>query len=102
MVSKQELLEAIQELEEQGASLQTLGKLSTLYTVLDHCYQMPPQARAVEHEEEIIGDYGDSYFLQAVRGKDAYAVWQLIDELVSTLEVLEPRLHSSFINKLEQ
>ena len=44
---------------------------------------------------------GDSEFLKAVDGRKADKVWKLIDELVEAVKILHPRMHTTFIDKVQ-
>ena len=50
--------------------------------------------------QERLGQYGDSDFLQAVAGKDPYAAWGVMDELMETLQVVNQRAYDSVMRKL--
>lgn len=52
-------------------------------------------------EESVIGNHGTSEFLQAIAGKDAEAVWKVIDETMDTLKLMEPRLYAGVIRKIQ-
>ena len=43
----------------------------------------------------------DSEFLKAVDGRKADKVWKLIDELVEAVKILHPRMHTTFIDKVQ-
>lgn len=48
-------------------------------------------------------DYkSDTDFSQVIDGKDAEDVWPVIDELVSTIRIMYPRLHDEFIRRLQR
>ena len=44
--------------------------------------------------------YGDSDFLQAVAGKDPAAVWEILDDLMDTLHVVNPRVYDGVMRKI--
>jgi hypothetical protein len=48
----------------------------------------------------VIDDYGNSDFFQKIKGKEPEEVWRLIDELIEALQVYNPNLYRSFMNKL--
>lgn len=45
--------------------------------------------------------YGDSDFLRAVAGQDPAAAWGIMDELMTTLQVVNRRAYDSVMRKLE-
>lgn len=101
MYSKRELLNAIAECETGLNSYQNCQKLATLYTLYDHSFaDHKPKAETVR--EQIIDDYGDSEFLQAVAGKQSEQVWKILDEMVSAVQVLQPKLYDAVLLKLKE
>ncbi len=101
MLSRRSLLEAIAECEEGNDSYQNCQKLATLYTLYDHLYgEAVPTKETVQ--ETLIDDYGDSDFLKTVSGKKAETVWSIIDETMSTLQAIQPRLYDAVLRKLKE
>ena len=109
MILKQDLLDAIAETEKRPNDYHKCEKLATFYTLLSHLYPEidtqpavmggmsfdgPPTPRAV------VGCFGESEFLQAMSGKDEREAWELMDELMQTLAILNPRLCDSVMRKL--
>ena len=103
MFSKSELLDAIEDLEMAPATYQNAEKLATFYTLYDHLYvRKEPVSRIESIEEVVIGDYGDSEFFQAVMDKKSDDVWMIIDELMETLKVMQPKLYQATIDKIKE
>ncbi len=105
MYSKAELIDAIDELTGGKHSIQNCEKLASIFTVLDHLYGQPQfvdtgYSRDNRVDDDIIKKYGNSYFLSSIEGRNAKEVWLIVDELIEALGVLEPRLLSSFYEKL--
>ena len=106
MFTEAELIDAINQLEGGKHSIQNCERLAAIYTVLDHLYE-PRINRGYSGDnkvdaETLIGDYGDSEFFKAIKGKPSEEVWYLIDELIEALSVLNPRLLSNFFEKLDE
>lgn len=103
MLSKLELLSAIQDLLEGKHTIQNCEKLASVYTVLDHLYPEDKIDKGYSFDSgtEVIGDYGESEFLQAIKGRNLENVMPIIDELVATVQVLNPRLYASFMRKID-
>lgn len=110
MFTKAELIDAINELEEGKHSIQNCEKLAAIYTVLDHLYPEEPKQEYTldrgysgesEEKAEIISDYGNTEFLSAISGRNAESVWLLMDELMTTLMVVNPRLYDSVMRKIQ-
>lgn len=108
MVTEKELLQAIGELEDKSSSsYDACAKLATFYTLLDKVYGMGNQyaesANPVQTVyEEVVANAGDSEFLQHVHGMDANDAWLLMDELMDTLKIVNPRLYNGVIRQLKQ
>ncbi len=94
MFTKNELLDAIDDLEIAPATYQNCEKLATFYSLYDHLYG---SKRAVQEtiRETIIGNHGASDFLGAIAGKDAQKAFAILDELMETVRLLQPRLYEA-------
>ena len=65
---------------------------------------MPMQsysAPQLEQVETYIETSGGSEFLKAVDGRKADKVWKLMDELVGAVKILNPRMYTTFIDKVQ-
>lgn len=103
MFSKRELLEAIDELEASPATYQNAEKLATFYSLYDHLYvEKEPMSRIESVREVKIDRYGDSEFLEAITDKKPEDIWMVMDELMSTLQALNPRLYQATIDRIKQ
>ena len=102
---------AISELEQSESSFSNYAKLANLYIVRDHmtgqAVEMPvPEMPAMAYSEaaapggEVLDQYGDSEFLQAVAGKAPKDVWAVMDELMDTLLAVNTRSYESVMRKL--
>lgn len=111
MFTKAELIDAINELEEGKHSIQNCEKLAAIYTVLDHLYPEEPKqeytlargysGEAEDPKAETIPKYGDTDFLNAIVDRNADDMWLLMDELMTTLMVVNPRLYDSVMRKIQ-
>lgn len=61
-----------------------------------------PSPTAAPIVETIIGDHGDSEFLQLIAHRDADHVWAVIDGMMETLKVMEPRLYAGVIRRINE
>lgn len=110
MFSKAELVDAINELTEGRHTIQNCEKLAAIYTVLDHLYPEDSTkddflggysgAAGADEAERSVPRYGETEFLDAISGKDARDMWLLMDELMSTLSVVNPRLYDGVMRKI--
>lgn len=103
MFTKVELIDAINELLDGKHSIQNCAKLSAIYTVLDHLY--PPNdvlsGYSGEADFDVIGKYGNSEFLKSIAGHDPKEMWLLMDELMQTLTIINPRLYDGVMRKIK-
>ena len=100
MLDKKELEKAIQECEDAPVSFDNAHKLATLYNLYDRQYseKIPITETYIE---EVIGYYGNTDFYKLIDGKQAESVWQVMNELMETLEVINPRLYEAVLRKLK-
>ena len=108
-IQRQELLDAIDELQHDKHTLQTCEKLAAVYTVLNNMYPAYPEEEreasyikgySSTHGKETIGDYGDSDFLRAIAGKNSETMWRLMDEAMEILAISNPRLYDHIMSRI--
>ena len=111
MITRQDLMEAIAECQgTRSPNSSTAVKLAAFYTILDHM-EDPSDARPVDPDPpagySFAGpsaptvDYtGNSEFAQAISGKPQEDIWPVLDELMSTLKIINERLYNSVMRKL--
>ena len=109
MITRRDLDEQIEYITGKiNQSPEDCVRLAAYYTIRDHLDGMeipqaygaapPVQADVVE---ETIGAHGETEFLRAITGQNADAVWAVIDETMSTLKLMEPRLYAGVLRKLQ-
>ena len=116
MITERDLQEAIAECQgERHPNANTCIKLAAFLTIKEHMFPdsqgsdevlriLPPSGYSYSPQSEpveTISFQSDSEFSRLVDGRDASEVWPLVDELVSSLELLMPRLYNSFISRLK-
>lgn len=80
-------------------------KLATLYTLRNNLY---PETEQVGYSfspapvRDVIGEYGNSEFMLMISGKDSQEVWNLVDEIVTTVKMLKPSLYNAIIRRIEK
>ncbi len=111
MVDLKELEWFISKMEREESSFKNYSILSDLYNVrANNTPQEPvidtyaiPQAASYRAMEgpEVVGDYGESEFLQTARGRDAASAWRVVDELMETIKAVNRKVYESVIRELK-
>lgn len=102
MISEKELLKAIEDCERNLNSLQGCEKLSALYNVYDHLYGAPAMYENVHvTTETVVKTDKDNEFFKAVDGKEAGQIWNIINELMESVKLIQPRLYDATIQKIK-
>lgn len=99
MITERELLEAIRKCERDPVTYNSCEKLANYYIIYDHLFGEPRDTVSREIEKVISVD-GDTEFLQIVNGMNSEKVWSVMDELLTTIQVINPRLYDGVIRKL--
>lgn len=113
MLNLQEIEEAIAELEAGKTSFGVCARLADLYAVRDHLRGDTPQTYTQDYSfaatppktsalPDTYNMYADSEFLEAVEGKDADEAWRVVDDLMDTLRVVNPRVYDSVLRKMKE
>lgn len=107
MITEQDLQEAIAECQgERHPNTNTCIKLAAYYTIKDHLFpdRTHPTEMSYSYAEppvSIVRIDSNTDFAQAVNGRTADSVWPVVDDLVSTIRVVNPRLYASFMREIE-
>ena len=100
MITEQALQEAIAECQgERHPNANTCLKLAAYYTIRNELYGGYSFAEAPESGEGV-SIQGDSEFARAIQGRPQREIWPIIEDLVSTIRVVNPRLYASFMRNL--
>lgn len=111
MITERDLQEAI--LECQGKRNPTSAdcmKLAAFLTIQREMFgssdqdpvQLPPMSYAAPEPTDQVSFDSGSEFSDAIRGMDINDVLDVIDELMSVLHTINPRLYNGVMRKLEQ
>lgn len=98
---------AICELEKEESSFQVYAKLADLYAVRNEMlgHSRPQTASYLDTGNTASGplrQYGESEFLCAIAGRDPSSIWPIMDELMETLHVVNPRAYDSVMRKIDR
>lgn len=86
------------EKSEQLATTQDFRAVAPAYS-----YAAPPElpeAYSRQNGETAVGNYGDSDFLRAVAGKDPARMWEIMDELMEDLKMLNERVYNGVMRRI--
>lgn len=119
MITEKDLQEAIAECQGvRNPNANTAIKLAAFLTIQREMFgekpdagipaSVPAYSYAPESPEtyqrysgaETVGDYGNSDFLQAVKGKDPAAMWAVMDELMETLKMVNERVYNGVMRRI--
>ena len=112
MIYEKDLDEAIAECQgKRNPDAQTCMKLAAFYTIKQHLY-----GKSVPHEQPVsepvssyyysagndgVVDYeSDTEFGHIIKGRQISELFPILDELVDTVRIVNPRLYDAFLRKL--
>lgn len=113
MITEHDLREAIAECEGQRSpTASTCMKLAAFYTILDKMYPAERErkpfsssysaAPAPPVPDGKIGAIGGTAFMRAISGMDMKDLIPVIDELMTTLETVSPRIYAGVMRRLSE
>ena len=106
MITERDLDEAIAECQGQrNPNANTAIKLAAFYTIKNEMYPRTDgysfaAAETPPITSGMVGNYGNSEFLQAVSGKDAAAVFRVMDELMRDIRHANRRVYDGVLKKI--
>ena len=107
MITEQDLQAAIAECQgERNPNANTCIKLAAFYTIKREMFgdaekiQHPSQSFAPAPVRNTVDIDSDSEFARAIDGRDLGDVFPVLDELMETLQIVQPRLYSAVMMKL--
>jgi len=111
VITENDLQEAIAECEGQrNPTANTCIKLAAFYTIREHLFgrkdDPPVRYSYLPAPEQIpqtaVAYEGDTEFSQAIAGRDPAEIWAIMDELMSTLQIVNPRLYAGVMRKIAE
>ena len=112
MITKRDLVEAIAECQgTRSPNANTAVKLAAFYTTLDHLDDdKQPADSAVDRNSfkgyslaeapDVVRYDGSSDFAKVINGRQQANIWPVLDELMTTIRVMNERLYNGVIKKL--
>ena len=107
MITEKDLREAIAECQgTRNPNASTCMKLASFYTILDHMQEPPPvysySAPPESTTEKIVEYSSGTEFSGVVNGMSMDRLLPVLDEAMTAIQVLNPRLYASILRKLEE
>ena len=108
MITRQDLKQAIAECQaDRKPNANTCIKLAAFLTIQRELFgeeknaeQLPAYSFAPAPDRNIIEIDSDSEFARAVNGMPVDEFLQIVDELMQTLEIIQPRLYNAVMAKI--
>lgn len=108
MLDIREINMEIARLEYEDSSYPNYQKLANLYTIRDKMegnsysndYSRATAPPAPADYPNTFDLSGDSEFLELVRGRDSFAVWEIMDELMDTMRSVNGRVYDRVLDKI--
>ena len=115
MITEKDLLEAIAECQgERNPNANTCIKLAAFYTIRNEMFGKAEQLERAENAQSYsyasspaepvetrIDYYSDTDFSREIDGRDPSDIWPIMDELMTTLQIIQPRLYDGVMRKLQ-
>ena len=102
MPTKDELLNAIEEVSKQPDTYAKCQKLATFYILLNLLYPEEENKNNLSTQfQSIIPDFGESEFLKRIKGRELNYVFSVFDELMEALKALNPSLYANTLRRFE-
>lgn len=113
MIKKQDVLEAIAECQGvRSPNANTAIKLAAFYTILDHLDEKEQSADTAidsvpmysfsSNGADSVLIASNSEFAKVINGRLQSEIWPVIDELMTTLKVMNERLYNGVLRKLSK
>lgn len=107
MLDPKEIDIEIARLEYGESSYPAYAKLANLYTIRNQMQKREPETRTYETsysaaaaDPTLVEAYGDSEFISAISGLNQSDVWAVMDDLMDTLQVANPRVYNGVMRKI--
>lgn len=105
MITEKELLNEIENCQQEPITGSKREVLADLIIIYDYFFGEPNYSNysySSEVETPILKTNSDTEFLKVVNGKNAENVLNILDELMSAIEALHPRMYSQVIQKISE
>lgn len=107
LLDRKEIDIEIARLEYGESSYPAYSKLADLYTIRNQMQKQESETRSYESayssapaDPALVEAYGDSDFIAVISGLNQADVWEVMDDLMDTLRVTNPRVYNGIIRRL--
>ena len=101
MITEHDLKEAIAECQGvHNPNANTCIKLASYLTILEHMQEQMPTYSYASPAESVVNYTSGTEFSEVINGKSINRVLEVVDELMSTLQVVNPRLYNAVLYKI--
>ena len=109
MITEKDLQEAIAEcLGQKNPNSNTCIKLAAFYTIKNELFPVSEEKEIqrysyspAEPQNTIVTYDGESEFAKAIYGKDLNFIFDIIDELLQTIKIINPNLYNAVLRKID-
>ena len=103
MITEKDLLEAIAECQgERNPDARTCRNLASFYTILDHMERENNNIDIQSYSYDAEPRFTGSDLSMAIQEYGLNAVLPILDDLLDTVQMTNPRLYASFLRKLNR
>lgn len=107
MITEKDLQEAIAECKgARNPNASTCIKLAAYLTIQRELYGEKEEKAEIplysydKGSVDTVSYYSETEFAKEIEGRNADDIWQIIDELMTTLQVIQPRLYEAVMRKI--
>lgn len=107
MITEQDLQEAIAEcLGQRNPNASTCIKLAAFYTIKNELFPNKNQSDSFPVTYSYAGSPDIEYdsgteFSESIKGKNKEDLFRIMDELMSTIQILQPKLYNGVLRKID-
>ena len=109
MITEKDLMEAIAECQGQrNPNANTCIKLAAYYTILNNLQEKPEKLSSTysyappDSIEKAVEYHSDSDFSTLIDGKPAVKMWAIMDDLMTALSVINPKLYNDTMRQINE
>ncbi len=101
MITERDLNSAIAECQgKRDPDARTCMMLAAFYTIRREMYGDNNYSFAPAPDRNIINTKSDTEFARVIDGRDFQDIFPVVDELMDTLRIIQPRLYNAVMDKL--